>query len=109
MALPELLGAFAALAPHALEHGVGEQEDALLEERAGVLLGLGAAVVLLGGGGDDDEALREYAELGLGRGSDGEDVGAGLARDLGGVNRAGGGAGARGDEEEVALRRWPER
>ncbi len=64
---------------------------------------LGATVILLGGGGDDDEALREDAELGLGRGGEREDVGAGLARDLGGVDRAGGGAGARGDDEEVAL------
>jgi hypothetical protein len=37
--LPEFLRAFAALAPHALEYGVGEQDHALLEERVGLRLG----------------------------------------------------------------------
>ena len=63
MALPELSGGFAALVPHGLKEGVGEQENALFKENSGVLLGLGGGGVLLGGRGDDDEALREHTEL----------------------------------------------
>lgn len=62
VALPELGGGFAALVPHGLKEGVGEQENALFEESAGVLLGPGGGVVLFGGRGDEEDDAREGGE-----------------------------------------------
>ena len=62
VALPELGGGFAALVPHGLKEGVGEQEDALFEEGSGVLLGFGGGVVLLGGRGDEEEVAGDGGE-----------------------------------------------
>jgi hypothetical protein len=102
VAFPELVGGFAALVPHGLKEGVGEQEDALFEESSGVLLGPGGGGVLLGGRGDDEDHARDGGEGRPASGGDGEDVCAGLVGSYCREDDAGSGSRAGGCDEEVA-------